>query len=307
MPHVDLVETWPSLPLESWKNTYATLQLWLQIVGKVRLKQASLVNHWWQATFYLTSRGLTTLPISYGPRTFEVHFDFIDHLLIINTSDGASASLPLTPISVADFYEQFMTLLRSLDVHVRIWPVPVEIADPVPFAEDRIHSAYDREYVNRFGRILVQSARVFETFRCRFVGKCSPVHFFWGAFDLAVTRFSGRAGPKHPPVPNLADFVAIEAYSHEVSSCGFWPGGGPIQEPFYYAYAYPEAAGFRDYQIRTPEAFYSQEFGEFVLPYEVVRQANDPDRKLLTFLQGTYEAAAETGHWDRAHLERAPA
>jgi hypothetical protein len=302
MTSTHLIQTWPSLPLAEWQDTYTTLQLWLQIVGKVRLKQSPPLNHCWQSTFYVTSRGLTTSPIPYYDRTFEVHFDFIDHCLKINTSEGTSEYFHLTPMYVAEFYEQFMELLETLEIEIDIWPCPVEIPNAIPFDDDNTHFAYDPSYAHRFWQIMVHSACVFETFRSRFIGKCSPVHFFWGAFDLAVTRFSGRRAPIHPSVPNLADFVTREAYSHEVSSGGFWPGGGAIVEPFYYSYAYPEPKGFKDSKIT--DAFYSADFGEFVLPYEAVRQAKDPSQRLLSFLQETYEAAAQSGNWDRVNLER---
>ncbi len=296
--------TWPSLPLAAWQNTYATLHMWTQIVGKVRLRQAPLINHWWQVPFYVTARGLTTSPIPYGQRTFEVQFDFLDHRLQVQTSDDAMASLPLSSRPVAEFYGQFIELLHSLDLEVPIWPVPVEVADPIPFPQDRIHATYDPGHVRRLWQILVESDRVFHQFRARFIGKCSPVHFFWGGFDMAVTRFSGRKAPEHAPVPNTPDFVVREAYSHEVSSCGFWPGGGPVQEPAFYSYAYPEPEGFRDCPLRPASAYYSNDLREFILPYEAVRRAEDPDQELLEFLQTTYEAAAERGHWDRANLER---
>ena len=303
---IPIFEYWPSLPLEEWQDTYATLHMWTQIVGKVRLKQAPHVNHWWQVPLYVTPRGLTTSPIPYGQRTFEVLFDFNDHRLIVHAfGEGeTTGSLPLSARPVAEFYEQFMDLLRSLNLEMRIWPVPVEVENPIPFKQDRTHAAYDPEYARRFWRILVQSDRVFQIFRSRFIGKCSPVHLFWGALDLAVTRFSGRRAPEHPPAPNLAHFVAVEAYSHEVSSCGFWPGGGPIREPVYYSYAYPEPEGFKNYPVRPAGAYYSKELGEFLLPYEAIRRAKDPDQELLAFLQSTYDAAADTGRWDRANLER---
>jgi hypothetical protein len=299
-------EYWPSLPLKDWQDTYATLHMWTQIVGKVRLRQAPHVNHWWQVPFYIDSRGLTTSTIPYGQRTFEVQFDFHGHQLIIHTcGEGETTrSFPLAARSVAEFYGRFMDLLRSLDLEVRIWPVPVEVENPIPFKQDRTHAAYDPEYASRLWRILAQSDRMFQIFRSGFIGKCSPVHFFWGSFDMALTRFSGRRAPRHPPVPNLAHFVAIEAYSHEVSSCGFWPGGGPIQEPIYYSYAYPEPEGFKSYLVRPTSAFFSSELGEFILPYDAVRRSKNPDQELLAFLQSTYEAAAETGRWDRANLER---
>ena len=304
--HPTQFDYWPSLPLKDWQDTYATLHMWTQVVGKVRLKLAPHINHWWQVTFYVTPRGLTTSAIPSGQRTFEVQFDFHDHRLVVHTSGEGekTGSFPFAPYSVAEFYGRFMDLLHSLDIDVHIWPVPVEVENPIPFKKDVTHASYDPEQVERLWRILVQSDRVMKLFRSRFIGKCSPVHFFWGAFDMAVTRFSGRRAPEHSPVPNLAHFVAIEAYSHEVSSCGFWPGGGPVTEPVYYAYAYPEPDGFRDFKVHTDAAYYHKDFGEFFLPYEAVRTAADPDSVILAFFQSTYEAAAVTGGWNRGELER---
>ena len=306
--HTDSIATdvWPSLPLDAWQNTYATLHMWTQVVGKIRLALAPKINHWWQVPLYVTSRGLTTSPIPYGTRTFQVDFDFRDHRLCIETSDGDRRSFALVPRSVAAFYQETMAALRSLDLEVTIWTTPVEVPDPVPFEQDDEHAAYDPEYAQRFWRILVQADRVFTQFRSRFLGKVSPVHFFWGSFDLAVTRFSGRPAPRHPGAPSVADFVTREAYSHEVSSCGFWPGGGGIDAPVFYAYAYPEPDGFAEYPIQPREAYYSQDLREFLLPYDVVRTADTPDDVLLAFLQSAYEAAANLGKWDRAALERAP-
>ena len=301
-------EIWPSLPLAAWQDTFATLHMWTQIVGKTRLALSPMVNHWWNVTFYLTPRGLTTSAMPYGERTFSVDFDFVDHALVVRTSDGTVDGLPLVPQSVADFYQDYRTLLRGLGLEVRIWPHPVEIERAVPFAEDREHASYDPKYAHRFWRILAQTDGVMQRFRGRFLGKCSPVHFFWGGCDLAVTRFSGRRAPKHPGgIPNVADWVTQEAYSHEVSSCGFWAGGGPITEPVFYAYAYPEPGGFADFPIQPREAYYSQDLREFFLPYETVRTAERPDDVLLSFLQSTYEAAAELGNWDRRTLERTSA
>lgn len=294
-------DTWPSLPLNEWRKTYATLHLWTQVVGKIRLAQAPLVNHWWQVPLYVTCRGLTTSPIPYGVRAFQIDFDFIDHRLVIQTSDGAMDSFPLQPRTVADFYGMVMGRLHSLGLDIRIWTTPVEIANPIPFEADREHGAYDPDFAHRFWRILVQTDRVFTAFRARFVGKVSPVHFFWGSFDLAVTRFSGRPAPAQPN----ADRMTREAYSHEVSSCGFWPGGGGIEEPAFYSYASPQPPGFPEAPVRPDAAFYSREIGEFILPYDDVRQADAPDEMLLDFLQSTYEAAANLGHWERAVLERA--
>ena len=299
-------EQWPALPLDAWKETYETVRLWTQVVGKVRLKLAPLVNHWWNVALYVTPTGLTTSMVPYGSGGFEVRFDFVRHLLTVDvcgrTEGSGKMSLAAGP--VADFYQRFMEFLHSLGIDVKIWTMPQEMETSIPFEEDRDHTAYDPEYARRFWRVLVQSDRVLQIFRSRFTGKCSPVHFFWGGFDMAVTRFSGRGAPLHPPVPHIADFVVLEAYSHEVSSCGFWPGGGPIAEAVYYAYAYPEPAGFREYPISPDDAFYSRDMGEFILPYEKVRTASDPDNELLAFLQSTYVAAAETGHWDMSRLER---
>jgi len=297
-------DQWPALPLEKWKDTYATLHMWCQIIGKIRLVQTPLINHWWNTTLYATPRGLTTSAMPYGTRTFQIDFDFLDHQLRIETSHGEKRSLALRPQSVADFYRETMEALRSLDMAVNVWTTPVEVEDRTPFEQDRRHCAYDPEYANRCWRIVMQATRVLTEFRSRFLGQVSPVHFFWGAFDLAVTRFSGRSAPTHPGAPNLARFVAQEAYSHEVSSCGFWPGGGPVDRPVFYAYAYPEPEGFKDYRIEPPEAFYHADMKEFLLPYDVVRTAKHPDRVLLAFVQTTYEAAANLGKWDRASLER---
>lgn len=298
-------ELWPALPLEEWKDTYATLHMWTQIVGKIRLAQTPWVNHSWHTTLYVTSRGMTTSPIPYGTRTFQIDLDFIDHRLIIQTSDGAVRTIALRPISVADFYGEVMTALQELNLKMSIHTKPNEVVEPIPFEQDHTHASYDANYANRFWRVLVQSDRVLKRFRSRFIGKCSPVHFFWGSFDLAVTRFSGRLAPEHPGgVPNLPDFVTREAYSHEVSSCGFWPGGGAIMEPAFYAYAYPEPQGFKDYPVRPKAAFYSSDMREFILPYNAVRHENNPDEVLIEFLQSTYEAAAKQGNWDRAALER---
>lgn len=299
-------EAWPSLPLDEWRDTCATLQLWTQVVGKIRLAQAPMINHWWQVPLYVTCRGLTTSPIPYGARTFQIDFDFIDHRLAVQTSDGMAESFPLRPRAVADFYDEVMGRMRSLGMDVRIWTMPVEIERPIPFEADREHCAYDGDYAHRLWRILVQADRIFTTFRARFRGKASPVHFFWGSFDLAATRFSGRPAPPHPGAPNVADYVTREAYSDEVSSCGFWPGGGAVNAPAFYSYAYPQPPGFADAPVRPDAAFYSGELGEFVLPYDEVRQANAPDAMLLDFLQSTYEAAADRGHWDRARLEASP-
>jgi hypothetical protein len=293
------VEAWPSLPLEEWKDTYATLHMWTQIVGKIRLVQSPPVNHWWQVPLYVTSRGLTTSPIPYEARTFQIDFDFIDHRLLINTSDGVTKTLTLEPRSVADFYRELMATLRALQIEVRIRATPDEVQNPIPFAEDREHASYDPEYANRFWRILVQANRVFEEFRARFIGKCSPVHFFWGSFDLAVTRFSGRPAPERVG----ADQITREAYSHEVISHGFWPGGGAVG-PAFYSYTAPAPEGLDKASIRPREAFYSQEMSEFLFMYDEMRKAASPDAALMDFLQSTYEAGANLAKWERASLER---
>ncbi|MGI9180971.1 MAG: DUF5996 family protein [Longimicrobiaceae bacterium] len=301
------VDAWPSLPLEAWDDTRATLHLWTQIVGKVRLAQAPMLNHWWQVPLYLTAHGLTTAAMPHGERIFQIDFDFLAHELRILANDGASRTLALTPRSVADFYAEFMAALRELELEVKIWTMPVEIDDPIPFDEDREHASYDAEHAQRFWRALAQADRVLQRSQSRFLGKSSPVHFFWGSFDLALTRFSGRRAPRHPGgVPHLADWVVREAYSHEVSSCGWWPGGGAVKEAAFYSYAYPEPEGYRSWPIEPEGGFYSDELREFVLPYEAVRRSADPDQALLTFVQSSYEAAAEMGKWDRAMLERAP-
>ena len=300
-------EAWPPLPLEAWKDTYATLHMWTQIVGKVRLARSPWTNHSWHVTLYVTARGLTTSPIPYGVRTFQIDFDFISHQLTLHSSDGASGRVVLQPQSVATFYGILMAEMEKLDLHVDINHTPNEVTDPIPFEEDETHRSYDAEYANRFWRILVQADRIFKEFRARFIGKCSPVHFFWGAPDLAVTRFSGRKAPKHPGgVPNLPDWVAREAYSEEVSSCGFWPGGGPIPYAAFYSYAYPEPAWFAASAVQPGGAFYSSDLREFILPYDIVRQSESPDDTLLEFLQTTYAAAANLAKWDRSSLERTP-
>lgn len=298
---------WPSLPLAAWQETYSTLHMWAQVVGKIRLALAPKLNHWWQSTLLVTPRGLTTSSIPYGTRSFQISFNFLDHQLQIETSDGITKRIALAPRSVADFYQNVMFALSEIGIEVRIWTMPQEVAEPILFEQDERHRTYDPEYAQRFWQILVQVDRVMTEFRGRFIGKSSPVHFFWGSFDLAVTRFSGRRAPEHPGgVPNMADWVTREAYSHEVSSCGFWPGGGSVEEPVFYAYAYPAPEGFQDYRVEPKEAFYSLQMQEFILPYEAVRQAEDPDAMLFAFLQSTYEAAANLGHWERAALERTP-
>jgi Family of unknown function (DUF5996) len=298
------INQWPELPLAEWKDTYDTLHRWTQIVGKIRLALTPLQNHWWNSTLYVTPRGLTTSTMSYNGRLFQIDFDFIAHHLLIEATDGSVKTIALRSRSVSEFYQETMAALASLGIHVSIWTTPVEVPDRTPFEEDQKHASYDPEYAQRFWRILAQVSLVFTEFRSRFTGKASPVHFFWGAFDLAVTRFSGRTAPLHPGAPNCGRFVMVEAYSHELSSCGFWPGGGPIDEPVFYAYAYPEPDGFKDYPIQPSEAFYHTEVREFVLPYDVVRTAKSPEENLLSFMQSTYEAASTRAKWDRLALER---
>jgi hypothetical protein len=278
--------------------------MWLQIVGKVRLVQTPWINHAWHATLYVTSRGLTTSPIPHGGREFQVDLDFIDHRLSITTTDGRADGFSLEAQSVAAFYRRFMDSIDRLALPVRIVPTPNEVPEAIPFASDESHRSYDPDAVNRFWRMLVQAERVMRVFRARFRGKCSPIHLFWGAMDLAVTRFSGRPAPEHPGgIPNLPDRVTREAYSHEVSSCGFWSGTAPIDYPAFYAYAYPEPPGFAQARVRPDAAFYSPDFREFILPYDRVRESKSPDEMLLEFFQSTYEAAADLGKWDRAALE----
>jgi len=297
---MNTTDTWPALPLDEWRDTYATLHMWTQIVGKTRMALSPPVNHWWHVTLYVTARGLTTSPIPYGTRTFAVNFDFIDHNLLIQTSDGARKALGLFPHSVAEFYHEFLGALRALGIDVQINPLPQEVPDPIRCDEDTIHASYDPEYAHRFWRVLVQADRVFKDFRSDFIGKCSPVHFFWGSFDLAVSRFSGRRAPERPG----ADRMTREGYSHEVISCGFWPGSGPVQEAAFYAYAAPAPAGLERATILPAAGRYNTELGEFLLPYEDVRTSADPDGVLLAFLRSTYGAAADLAGWDRAALER---
>jgi hypothetical protein len=295
---------WPELPYPAWRASAETLQLWTQIVGKIRLSKTPWLNHSWHVVLYVTSRGLTTSPIPDGERSFEIAFDLVDHVLDINTSDGAHRRLKLRAQSVAGFYAELSGALSDLGIAVAIDDMPNELADPIRFGDDHVHASYDADAVLRFGAMLRQADRVFKQFRTAFVGKASPVHFFWGSFDLAVTRFSGRRAPPHPGgVPHLPDAVAREAYSHEVSSAGFWPGGGAIDYPAFYSYAYPAPDGFADASIKPDAAFFSKDLGEFILPYDAVRTANDPDDTLLQFLQSTYEAAANGAKWNRAELE----
>jgi hypothetical protein len=290
MPHhfASRPEDWPSLPLEAWDETRATLHMWTQIIGKIRLAQAPMINHWWQVPLYTTSRGLTTSPIPHGTCTFQIDLDFIEHSLRISVEDGRCEAFALQPRAVADFHAELMGRMRSLGLEVRIWTMPVEIEHPIRFEADHQHAGYDADFANRFWRVLVQADRVLTAFRARFLGKVSPVHFFWGSFDLAVTRFSGRRAPPHPGAPNVADKVTREAYSHEVSSAGFWPGAAGLSEPVFYAYAYPEPPGFAHAPAGPAAASYNTAFGEFLLPYEAVRQAVAPDDLLLEFLQSTY-------------------
>ena len=301
-------EIWPGLPQSAWSNTCATLQLWLQIVGKVRMALTPAINHCWNVTLYPTIRGLTTTPMAHGARMVQIDFDFVEHELVVETSDGGRETIALAPMTVAEFYGRLMAALGSLDALCSMWPVPCEVAQPIPFKKDDVHRAYDPEYAQRFWRVLLQTTRVFTVFRARFIGKVSPIHLFWGAMDLACTRFSGRTAPEHPSMPGLPDRVTRDAYSHEVSSCGFWPGaqgppGAPCIEPFFYSYAYPEPAGYREYAIAPAQATFDKNFGEFIFPYEAMRQSADPDGALLEFLQSTYEAAAVCGKWDRVQLE----
>lgn len=290
---------WPELILEEWQDTLATLHMWTQIVGKIRMQQTPLVNHWWNVTLYVTARGLTTSPIPYEDRTFEIEFDFIDHKLRVDCSDGKMTSLELHPQTVAALYKRLMTTLREMDIDVKIWHMPVEIPNPIAFDEDYVHKSYDAGYVHRFWHALVNIDEVFKEFRARFLGKVSPVHFWWGSFDHAVTRFSGRPAPPR----EVSDVWTQEAYSHEVISHGFWPGGNGVQAAFY-AYAAPEPAGLSNAKVQPAAAFYSQDMKEFLLPYAAVRQSPSPEKALLDFCQSTYEAAADLGKWDRKALER---
>lgn len=298
---------WPQLSLDDWAATQTTLHRWAQIVGKTRLALAPMQNHWWQAVFYLTGTGLTTSPIPYGERSFEVEFDFIDHALVIRTSEGETRRLSLEPRPVADFYAEYMSQLRSVGIDVRIWPVPVEMMDTTRFTEDRTHASYDADAAHRCWQVLAHADRALKEFRGRFVGKSSPSHFFWGGFDIACTRFSGRTAPRHPGgIPNTPDWVNQEAYSHECISAGWWPGtvGTPVAEPSFYAYAYPEPAGCDVAMVRPVSAFYHPVMHEWILPYETVRTSATPEQDLLDFLQSTYEAAADLAKWDRKALER---
>ncbi len=295
---------WPELPTAAWRESYATLHLWTQIVGKIRLARAPWLNHSWHVTLYVTARGLTTSPIPDGIGTFQIDFDFIDHLVRISTGDGATRQFALTGKTVAGFYAAIMADLAELGIHIAIDEMPNELPEPIRFSLDNRHACYDPDAVQRFFQILVDADRVFKQFRTGFLGKASPVHFFWGSFDLAVTRFSGRRAPRHPGgVPHLPDDVVCEAYSHEESSAGFWPGSGAIDYPAFYSYTYPEPPGFRTTRVRPDAAFFSEALGEFILPYDAVRSATQPEQALLEFLQSTYEAAANAAKWDRDALE----
>ena len=296
---------WPRLPpLEDWQQTCDTLHMWTQIVGKIRLMLSPDVNHCWGSTLYVTTRGLTTSPIPCGMLTFAIDFDFIAHVLHITTSQGTDRSFALEPMPVADFYRKIMQALGELGIEVKIFARPVEVEVAIPFEKDDQHASYDADAASRFWRALVHADRVFKDFRARFIGKVSPVHFFWGAFDLAVTRFSGRTAPKHPGgAPNVAARIMEEAYSHEVSSAGFWPGTG-LGEAAFYAYAYPSPAGFDKYPAQPAEAYFHSKLGEFILPYEAIRTAENPAQTLLLFLQTTYDAAATLAAWDKPALER---
>jgi hypothetical protein len=292
-------DRWPALPYEGWKDTYATLHMWMQVVGKVALALIPPLNHSWGIAFQVTPRGLATRSLPHGARTFTMEFDFIDHQLVIRASDGTMRTVALAPQSVADFYQTVMNVLGEMKLPVKIWPVAVEVPDPIRLDQDTAHHSYDPEYANRVWRIFVQVARVFTECRCQFVGKASPVHFFWGAFDLAVTRFSGRPAP-----PREGPAFMREAYSHEVISHGFWPGSGPILEPSFYAYAVPEPEGLKQARVQPAAAYYHREMGEFILPYEAVRTSGDPDSAIRQFVESTYEHAATLARWDRAALER---
>jgi hypothetical protein len=292
--------TWPPLPLASWRETYETLHLWTQIVGKIALASTPRMNHFWNVAFQITARGLATPLLKTGDRTFTIAFDFVDHQLVIQSSTGMTETIPLQPRTVAEFYKIVMDTLSRMGLGVKIWPVQVEVPNPVRLDKDVAHHSYDAHAANAFWRILVAIKPVFEGFRCGFIGKCSPVHFFWGSFDLASTRFSGRRAPERPG----ADPITLESYSHELVSQGFWPGSGAIQEPAFYAYAAPEPAGFKEAVVKPAAAFYSKDMSEFILPYEAVRTSKSPEADLGAFLTTTYDAGANLGKWDRANLER---
>jgi Family of unknown function (DUF5996) len=299
----DSPQCWPEIRLSDWKETYATLHMWTQIVGKIRLELTPLVNHWWNVPLYVSEHGLNTSPIPYRDRYFDMEFDFVHNQLLIRTSDPGKASVELSPRSVADFYQDVMSTLRSLGIEVQIWKMPVEVADPIPFDRDNVHAAYDAEYVRKIWRTLLSVNGVFQLFRSRFVGKSSPVHFFWGSFDLAITRFSGRRAPeRNDPDPVLRKIMQ-EAYSHEVISAGWWPGSGEIKDAAFYCYAAPTPAGFGEQKVRPSQAYYHSGLGEYVLMYEDVRRSISPSGVLMDFLQSTYEAGATTGKWNREELE----
>ena len=298
------IESWPQLEYTEWSDTLATLHMWSQVVGKIRLVSSPWTNHSWHSPLYVTPRGLTTSTVRQGPRQFDIEFDLYDHVVIIRDNTGDTRTVELRPRSVASFYEEVMGHLRDLGLGIEIYETPSEVENPIRFSEDTIHASYDRDAAARFAQVLNQSARLFDDFRSQFLGKCSPVHFFWGSFDLAVTRFSGRRAPTHPGgIPGLPDWVTREAYSHEVYSCGFWPGGAASPAPAFYAYAYPVPQGLGDASIEPTEAFWSSELSEFFLPYDVVRTADDPDAVLTSFLASTYGAVADLGDWDRTALE----
>lgn len=294
------INDWPSLPLEAWADTCATVHMWTQIVGKIRLAQTPLVNHWWNVPLYVSARGLTTTAMAYKDILFEMEFDFLDHQLRINCSNGSNTTVALEPKSVAVFYEQTMEALRHVGLNIKIWPMPVEIPDPIRFDQDEQHKSYDPEYAQRFWRVLWLSDQILQKFRARFIGKCSPVHFFWGSFDLAVTRFSGRPAPERPE----ADAITREAYSHEVISHGFWPGQGPLGKPAFYSYTAPVPAGLAEVKVKPSNAFYNSDMGLFLLLYDDLRNSSNSEETLMDFLQSTYEAGANLAGWDREALER---
>lgn len=297
--------SWPELPYENWKDTYATMHMWSQIIGKIRMESSPWMNHSWQVTLYVTSRGLTTSLIPGHDKSFQIDFDFVGHRLVIQTSEGEESGFALESGPVSSFYEKVFSRMADLGLRVKIDKMPNEVANPIPFDEDEEHRSYEPEYAWRFWLALVRISRVFSEFRGNFIGKCSPVHFFWGAFDLAVTRFSGRQAPEHPGgIPNLPDRIVKEAYSQEVCSCGFWPGGDHLPQPVFYSYVYPEPSGFSAAKVKPGEAFYSDDMKEFILPYDAVRKSESPGSKLMEFLETTYEAAADLGNWDRKALER---
>ena len=297
------MDVWPELPYSEWADCCQTLQMWLQIVGKIRLRLTPHINHTWNVTLYPSARGLTTASMWCGTKTVEIDFDFVTHDLVISVDDGGQKRIPLRPMSVATFYGEVLDGVKTLGVPVKIYTVPSEVEKPIAFDKDETHCSYDREHVERFWRVLLQTKRVMTVFRSRFIGKVSPVHLFWGAMDLACTRFSGRPAPPHPSMPGLPDRVTRDAYSHEVSSAGFWPGA-PGVDAFFYSYAYPEPTGYREYKVSPAEARFDATLGEFVLPYEVMRRAPDPDKALMEFLESTYDAAANLGRWDRKALEQ---